>query len=600
MNSRFVLACAALLTAFVPAARAQWTTQTFTLRQGWNAVYLHVDASHATLDQLVGAAAPSLTPIDQVWRWNPAPATGQFVQSPQEPATEGSQWSSWKRTEASASTLQRLTANAAYLVYASADYTWVLTGQPILPSYQWTTSGLNFFGFPTVAANPPNFETFLAEVPSLQVGEIFAYNGGDLGPNNPARVFARRTTPVTRGQAFWIRAGEVYNHYYGPFEITSTRPGRFDFGDSASTFSFRIRNLTASNLTVSVSLLASLTPPSGQPPIVGVPLLLLRGAINKTNLTYGFSQLAVGTPHSWNLTPKGLSGSDIEVVLGLDRAALTDDVGELLAGVLRFTDSFGHSQIDVATSASVHSHAGLWVGGAAVTGVGQYLKAYTRNESNNAPILDASGAYAITNIDTRLTPTASAFPLRLIVLNPATGPAALFQRLYHGYDAATNPILSATEAPLNRNLLAESRRISSSHLPWSPTNLGWPFSAHLAQGATLTARVTNRFDNQISNPFLHTYHPDHDNLDTRFRNELPQGSESFTVVREITLAVTPPTEDFLSRATAGLTLTGDYLETIRVLGLARPGNTFDTRTFQVRGAFSLNRLSEIATLTSVP
>ncbi|MBL9127140.1 MAG: hypothetical protein JNL97_05820, partial [Verrucomicrobiales bacterium] len=178
--------------------------------------------------------------------------------------------------------------------------------------------------------------------------------------------------------------------------------------------------------------------------------------------------------------------------------------------------------------------------------------------------------------------------------------ATLFQRLYHGYDAITNPILAATEAPLNRNLLAESRRISASHLPWSTANGGWRFGGHLSQGASITTSITNRFDNQASNPFLHTYHPDHDNLDTRFRNELPQGSESYTIIRDITLNVTPPAEDFLSRATAGLTLTGDYLETVRVLGLARPGNTFDTRTFQVRGAFHLNRISEIATLTSVP
>lgn len=600
MNSRLALAVAALLAAVPLAAQAQWTTQSLTLKAGWNAVFLHLDASHATLDQLVGASAPTLTPIDQVWRWNPTPATGQFVQSPQEPTDGGSQWASWNRADGPASTLQRLTPNAAYLVYATTDYTWVLPGRPILPNYEWSTSGLNFFGFPTVPVDPPSFESFFSEVPSLQISEIFAYPGGEFGPSNPSLVFARRTTPVRRGQAFWIRAGEVYNHYYGPFEVSALSRGEIAFGDSASTFSFRLRNLTASNLVVSLNLLASETPPPGQPPIAGVPLLLLRGPLNPTNLTHGFSQLAVGTPHSWNLPPRGQSGSDIEVVLGLDRAAITDDVGNLLAGILRFTDSFGHSQIDVAASAEVHSHAGLWVGGAAVVGVGQYLKAYSRQESNNAPILDSSGAYLVTNINTSVTPTASAFPLRLIVLNPESGPARLFQRLYHGYNAISNSIITAQEAALNRNLLAESRRISASHLPWSPSNPGWGFSGHLAQGASVTALVTNAFDNHTSNPFLHTYHPDHDNLDPRFRNELPQGSESYGVVREITLTVTPPIEDFNSRVTAGLTLTGDYLETIRVLGLARPGNTFDTRTFQVRGAFSLNRISEIATLTQVP
>jgi len=599
MNSRIVLALASLLAAVPLAAHAQWTTQSFTLKAGWNAVFLHVDASHATLDQLVGISAPTLTPIDQVWRWNPAPATGQFIQSPQEPTQEGSQWSNWKRSDGPAATLQRLTANAAYLVYSTADYTWVLPGRPVLPNYQWSTSGLNFFGFPTVPNSPPNFESFLADVPSLQVSEIFAYPGGEFGPSNPSRVFARRTTPVTRGQAFWIRAGEVYNHYYGPFEVSSLSRGEIVFGDSLSSAAFRLRNLTSSNLTVSLNLLASGTPPSGQRAIAGIPQLLLRGELNPTNLTYGFSQLAVGTPHTWNLTSRGQPGSDIEVVLGLDRAVITEDIGEFLAGILRFTDSKAHSQVDVSVSAEVHSHAGLWVGGAAVTGVGQYLKAYARNETNQ-PVIDASGAYVITNINTSITRTASAFPLRLIVLNPGTGPARLFQHLFHGYNVVSNRILATQEAALNRNLIAESRRISASHLPWSSANNGWAFDGRLSQGTSVVTRVTNAFDHQPSNPFLHTYHPDHDNLDPRFKNELPQGSESYTTVREITLTVTPPIEDFNSRVTAGLTLTGDYLETIRVLGLARPGNTFDTRTFQVRGAFSLNRISEIATLTQVP
>ena len=600
MNPRLLLASLCLLAALPWTAHAQWTTQTFNLKTGWNAVFLHVDASYATLDQLVGASAPALTPIDQVWRWNPSPSTGQFVQSPQEPTDGGSQWANWSRTDDAGSTLHRLTANAAYLVYSTADYVWQLKGRPILPNYQWSTSGLNFFGFPTAPANPPDFETYLSEVPSLQVGEIFAYNGGNFGPSNPSRVFARRGTAVQRGQAYWIRAGEIYNHYYGPFEVTAISRGEIVFGDSLSSVSFRLRNLTAANLSVTLNLLASETPPAGQRSIIGIPQLLLRGDRNPSSLNFAFSQLPVGTPKVWNLTPRGQPGSDIEIVLGLDRAAITEDIGEFLAGVLRFTDSNAHSQVDFGVSAEVHSHAGLWVGGAAIVGVGQYLKAYQRSESNNAPVLDQSGAYVVTNINTLLTPTASAFPLRLIVLNPDAGPAKLFQRLYHGYNAISNRILSTQEAPLNRNLLAESRRISASHLPWSTSNPGWTFSGHLNQGASVSTRVTNRFDNQSSNPFLHTYHPDHDNLDTRFRNELPQGSESYTVVREITLTVTPPVEDFNARVTAGLTLAGDYLETIQVFGLARPGNTFDTRTFQVRGAFSLNRISEIATLTSVP
>jgi hypothetical protein len=61
--------------------------------------------------------------------------------------------------------------------------------------------------------------------------------------------------------------------------------------------------------------------------------------------------------------------------------------------------------------------------------------------------------------------------------------------------------------------------------------------------------------------------------------------------------VTPPTDDFVSRTTSAQALSGTYRETIRLLGLARAGNTVDTRTFEVLGSFQLNRISAVPTVT---
>jgi hypothetical protein len=580
------------------SAQAQWVTQSLVLKPGWNAVFLHVDATHATLEQLVGASAPAVTPIEQVWRWNPNPATHQFIQSPQQPVDTGSQWSVWRRAGGTPDTLDRLTGNTAYLVYSTADYAWSLKGQPVLPNYRWSTSGLNFFGFPTVASGAPSFEDFLAEVPSLQFSEIFQYPGGEFGANNPRRVFALRTTPVRRGEAFWIRAGEVYNHYFGPFEVTAAGSGRVAFSDSLSSFSFRVRNQTAAPLTVSLKLVASEAPPTAQPAIVAVPPLLVRGALNTTDLTYGLSALPVNTPQTWTLAPRGEQGSEAEIVLGLDRAAIAANVGDLLAGVLQLTDSLGHSQLELAVSAQPASRAGLWVGGAAVTDVGQYLKTYQRG-AGDQPAVDADGKYVVTAVDTSMQPVPASYPLRLIVHNPATGPATLFQRVYYGFNALSAPILSNQESALARERLADSRRLSAAHLPWSDANPGWDLSGGLAQGVTVTAMIATEFNDQAANPFLHTYHPDHDNLNASFRNELPQGSESYKVIREITLTPQPPAADFNSRVAASQTLRGTYLETIRVQGLARSTGP-DTRQFEVKGVFELNRLNEIPTLTRVP
>jgi hypothetical protein len=581
--------------------QAQWITQSIGLKAGWNAVYLHVDASYDTLDEQI--AFDVSNPIQEIWLWTPNPTTMQFVQSPQEPVASGSQWASWKRSAAGGSSLlQRLIGNAAYLVYVDTNtvsYTWTVKGKPVAPHYQWTTTGLNFLGFPTVPAGPPSFEAFLSLCPELQQNaEIYQYPGGELGVNNPARVFALRTTPVTRGKAFWIRSGTLFNRYFSPFEIVWSGDNGIDFGQKLGVRSFRLRNLTAGALTVTVHLLPSESPPAGQTSTVGPPPLLVRGSLSTVDLTYAFTRLATTNSHSWTLPAKGQNGSEIEVVLGLDRSTITSAPGELLAGVLRFTDSLGVAQVDAPVKATAGSSAGLWVGGVTVNQVGEYLKTYARTGTGVA--VDTNGQYIVTGVNTNLGAVGRPFPLRLILHNPETsGSAVLLQRVYCGMDANTNPVVATSETALNRSYLAQARRISASHLPWKTDNTPWSFDGPLALGSTIMATVPLGYNDRMSNPFVHSYHPDHDNLDSKFATLLDQGAESYSVQRLIRLEIVTPGEDFAGRTQAGQTLSGNYSETITVLGLPRSG-TPDTRTFETRGTFSLNRIAEVPTLTTAP
>lgn len=596
--ARLALACILLATLSV---RAQWVTESFDLKAGWNAVYLHIDVSHDTLEHLVGDDPNN--PIFEVWAWVPNRTTMQFIQSPQQPSDTSSQWSSWIRNSIEPQTLTRLLGNAPYLVRVSASvptYTWQLKGKPLAPAYEWTTTGLNFLGFPAVPSGPPSFESFLAQAPDLQQkAEIYQYVGGDLGSGNPKRVYALRTTPVTRGQAYWIRAGTVYNRYFAPFEVRVSSPSGINFGDHMSTASLRLRNLTSSNLTVTLKLIPSETPPPGQAAIVGAPPLLIRGALNTTNLTYGYTNLPIDTPRDWTLAPKGTEGSETEIVLGLDRSSMTGATGDLFAAVLQFTDSLGFAQVNASVSAKVGSKAGLWVGNAAALQVGQYLKSYERDSSGN-PITDANGQYIVSGINTNLDAAASPYSLRLIIHNPDSGQAVLLQRVYLGPDQNTNVVVANQQSALNQAMLSQARRISATHLPWSSANAGWAFDSRFGASTNLTATVTLNYDDHASNPFLHTYHPDHDNLDATFKNALAQGAESYNVEREIHLVVTPPADDFTSLTSAGDSIAGEYAETIRIRGLARSGGTYDTRTFEVRGGFVLRRIAETPILTRLP
>jgi hypothetical protein len=583
-----ILVALAMMVTF--SSQAQWQTQSILIKPGWTAVYLHVDASYQTLDQLVGADLNN--PITQIWLWQPAPMT-QFATSPQTPVVANSQWANWARLGLGmTSTLNMLFPNGAYLVYSQAptNYTWIVKGKPVAPQYSWTTAGLNFIGFPTVPANPPKYDTFLSLAPTLQsLAQIFQYPGGALGPTNPAQLFTYHTTPVTRGQAVWIRSGTVFNSYFGPFTVALQSSGGVTFGDSVSEFSFHLRNTCSSNVTVSLRLLNSETPPVGQTPIIGTPPMLVRGALNTSNLTYGFTTLPVGNVYTWALTPQGTPGSDMTVVLGINRYLMTSNPGALFAGILQFTDSFNFTEVDIPVSALQSSTAGLWVGSASVTQVRNYLKNYLM-DTNNQLVISNNGSYIITGINTNLGSVAKPFPLRLILHNNGTN-VVLLQHAFIGISPYTNSMIATTQNLLDPNHLDTARRVTATHLPWSDANVPWPCTGQLTQGGLLTTTVDLAYDDQASNPFLHTYHPDHDNLDATFQTQLAQGYESYRVTRTITLNISPPGSDFSSLTSAAQSLVGYYAETVSLGGLGGA-----TRNYYASGIFSLNRISTISTL----
>ena len=366
-------------------AFAQWQTQTITVKPGWNAVYLHVDASHVTLDASVGAVGSN--PITEVWLWNPTMAPDRFINNPQQPVS-GNDWTSWNRANSPASTLVRLIGNSAYLVKngGTVDYTWSIQGKPVPPRYEWTSKGVNLIGFATPASSPPFFSTFLGPAQRLASGgEFFRYDDGnnDLTPSLFNALF--NTVRVTRGQAYWIRNANEFNRYFGAFEIALQNSSGIHFGASGSQYSLRVRNTTPGNITLTLALLPSEAAPSGQTAVAGLPPLLRRGDLSVTDLTYSFTTFSP-TAQTVTLKPKGQVGSEAEIILGVNRVAMTGNPGDLYAGILRLTDSLGYTQIDLPVSASPASSSGLWVGNALVSQVRHYLKNYQR-DSKQQPVL---------------------------------------------------------------------------------------------------------------------------------------------------------------------------------------------------------------------
>jgi hypothetical protein len=562
----------------LPPASAQWITQTNQLKAGWNAVALFVDASHAPISDVM----PADGSIEEVWLWKPS-STQQFIDSPQVPTGTGSQWSKWTFNLGPSSELQRLIPNASYYVKvkdSAATYQWLLKGKPVAPQYAWTSSGLNFIGFP-VPDGTMGYERFFQPVPSLlETAEIYRSPGGAFGSGNPARVFDTARTVFSRGEAVWMRMAAGYNRYFGPFEVSLSGNRSIQFGKSGTQAGFRLRNQSRSTNVITLRLLPSETAPSGQTAVVGLPPLILRGELDPSTLKYNGIPLSTnaGGNVTWTLPPQGRPGSDVQVVLGLARDEMVGQEGDLSACILRLTDEAGLLQVDLGVGASKAANTGLWVGEARVTRVVQYLKTFERDPVGNPVLVTNEVAGGVSR----------PFPMRLIVHNDGTN-SVFLQRVFLGLDPQTNAIVTTQQRFLDPAQLGSARRISAAHLPWSAQNIPWPM--------TLTSNVSRveistPYDSPSVNPFIHQYHPDHDNLNASFSQVLPKGRESYSVKRTVWLSQQAAGLDYQSRTSGSLDRNGVYDETIEI-----GGSGSNARTFRVLGTYTLNRISDLPILT---
>lgn len=371
-----------------------WVTQTFPLRTGWSAIYSHVDAGSATLDQL----AQGNLDIEEVWRWNPEFSSLQFLESPDQPSDSPGNWLVWRRNDP-ASTLNRLAGNAAYLVKlrnGATQFQWSIKGSPVPVVYNWKSDGMNLIGFSTVPQNPPNLADFLAPVPRLLLNTpIYQYRGGDLGPANPLQVVTHRTTAVRRGEAFWVRASDA-TRYYGPFELQLQDNRGLHFGDQLSRYQIVLRNNSTAPLTVQASMFASEPVPVGAETLApGTPTLVVRGDLLPNSLSHSYQTLAAGTARSWVLKPRGEAGSEVVLVLGLDWSALQGAVGALNGAVVRFSDATGQMQYDLPLTARVPDSSGLWIGEATITHVQEDLKSFRKSSDQGTVKARVAGSPAL-------------------------------------------------------------------------------------------------------------------------------------------------------------------------------------------------------------
>ncbi len=551
-------------------AQAQWQSTTYALKSGWNSIYLHGDATHATPDALF-AASPEVL---EVWRWNPNPTQVGFTTTPLLPSNGTPEWSKWVRG-GPAGSLIRLTGQSAYLVKCSGPASVAIPYRPLPPSNTWVRSGANFLGFPSSKAtgNFPTFSNYFTTFSAAIAAnaKIFKYVGGELGAGNPLQIFSPSVERVDRDQAYWF-SSEVVGNFYAPVQISLSNSEGFAFGRRGSVITARVMNRTAAVMTLRIAPVASNSPPTGQELITaGVPL---------TRRTLDDQAAWVETPIAAAYDEVIAPNASVELSFGIDRSVMSGAADALYASLLRFTDSANTFDILLPATARQSTLAGLWIGEAVVTAV------------ESKPLANA------------VKPTGSSFPLRYLIHVANDGTARVLSQVFMGPMAAAPHDfgLCLSEAGLKADAKSAARRIVATHmpldlalggtgsfaLPWpakpDPDGEG-PLLATPAFDGKLSFTIATPFDDP-TNPFVHQYHPDHDNKSGA--TALVAGQESYSVTRQVsfTFAAAPP---------AGGSATG--------WGSSVIGGTYDEvvsglhkQSVALTGSFELRRASELGAL----
>ncbi len=577
---------ALLLLLGVPSATAQTVTQTFSLRAGWNSIWLEVQPA----DNSVANVFAGL-PLASVWTYVPNDNTAEFIRDQNELPFNQPNWLRYfpaGQPEAFLNNLFAVHAQRAYLVKLTAAATLTISGRPSIRPVAWQANAFNLRGFPVNPAQLPTFTSFFAPSTAHAGQSIY-----QLGANGQWSL-VNPGDSMKSGEAYWTFCRGA-STYQAPLSLELELGDGLDYDAQLTELSPRLRNETASARTVVVADLGGGA--SG-------PLSFQSFTNNQ------FSWVNLPAPWSVSMGPRGASNAVVDLRLAIRRKdfagnsyasilEVKDSAGtryrvpvtaaKLLAGRSSINDSLGGAGGGIQAASAGATKAGLWVGSATITNV---------NEANSVQPLAPR-------------PTRSPFTLRLLVhVNADAQPRLLkevvqmWQESTRTNDGAGNLVVDKpgrfvllTDATLIpqfeggalRGGQAVGRRLSTVDYDFPAGSSNYlAMTGTFAVGQTANCAITLD-PNFPTNPFRHKFHPDHDNKDRLFQPLPPnlpvEQQEVYRVSRnvELNFSATDPAGASLSSIEYGdSVIGGTYRETI--LGLHKTN-------LVVSGTFRLTRVN---------
>jgi len=564
---------ALLLGAVTAQAQVATYQQTIELQPGWNSIWVQVQPEANHLSEVFANL-----PVASVWRWIPTEAGARFIQDPAEGLQNVEGWFAWfpePRPEAFLSNLFRINANTAYLVRLEGTESLqvVLDGRPQLVPLRWQTDAFTLTGLPVAPLNPPTFGEFFANSPAHQGQPVYK-----LQANGQWQVVNPASTAIREGEAYWVYT-EGNSRYQGRLEVALDQGESLEFAAALDEIRFVLRNRSALPGSFLVRRLGASAMPIAfrnedqETGDVGWPFLPASLVLDASPRENVFVTLGV--------VRREFSASRMEQII-----EITDEFGErrllhLGGNTLQpFVAPVRGSSGRMADSVSL---AGLWLGEVEIDAV---------SESQQAGVVPE--------------PAPQSFSQRFLVHVDSSGQARLLKDVIQMWQEGT---VAPSAVDPTRNEVIESGRYV---LLTDPGLIGLFTGSINRDGASVGQRYSTvaydfeadaqLFDGEFgpgsqlsttlviepdlpTNPFLHRFHPDHDNRDAQFLNFQ---AEAYQVVREMRLIFA--VDDPLGATPPGWgeTIVGGFFEE-SITGLHK--NAIFTS-----GQFRLRRISSVPVL----
>lgn len=586
-----------------PLQAACVAQQNITLQPGWNAIWIGVDPQVKELATVFAGM-----PVASVWRWRPDQGGAKFVVDPAEGLDSLTGWFGWfppSKPEAFLSGLYQLEPNTAYLVKLEGTQSRQLTvaGTPIYTAKQWQPDAYTLTGITVDSSNPPSFSEYFTGSAAHQGQPIYK-----LGSDGRwTQVTSPDTETLSPNRAYWIRTQGV-SDWSGPMRLVLEQGESLEFGKSLDRSRLVLRNLSGANGSFTLNRLGGNTLPM----VYGVQEpdgdIVFPALENQLVLP-----VAAGADVFLDLAPKrSLFTQDRQQ----QTFAITDEQGTcvLLAAAAETAQPLVTNRKDGGAKALVPSaYAGLWLGEVSVDKVSQAQAGHFEPAST-----DVNGDGAINALDRRYVPDAPStepvpaqrvFSFRVLVHVDADGQARLLKDVIQMWQDGTlrpsagDPSVFEVDEPGHYVLVTDKTRLSQfsgatvrdnesigqrvSTVAYDFAGDTLPLSGGFGPGLTLDADIGIAADFP-TNPFLHRYHPDHNNLDEQNLPLPPARQEAYALRRLQQFVFEAAEPDGGTSPEWGSSLVGGTF-TEQVTGLHR-------LSIFASGRFRLSRVSPVARL----